>query len=394
MRISFKTKKKYKIAICAGEASGDNLGAELIKELKALLPNIEFFGVAGQKMISQGCVPLYRVEQLSVMGLFEVLKHLPRILWLRYNLINKIKKIKPDVFIGIDSPDFNLLIGDSLKKANIPVVQYVSPQVWAWRQSRVKKIKKSVDLILCLLPFEKIFYDAHGISSFFVGHPIADQIPENIKHNLDRKAFSIDENSKVLAILPGSRSNEIHYLAEPFIETAKWLISKFPDLLVLITLSNSKDLDLFLSNNINLKNEVMLDRRYRFIIGKSRMAISASNVVLTASGTASLEAALIKKPMVVAYIVSDISFWLFNKLGLKKLKFFSLPNLLTQSSIVPEYVQNDVKADIMGRDLEGFLNNNNNFEKQKEIFVKLHHELKMGASKRSAEVVYDLISED
>tara|TARA_B100001250_G_scaffold179182_1_gene154044 strand:+ start:10403 stop:11593 length:1191 start_codon:yes stop_codon:yes gene_type:complete len=384
--------KKIKIAICAGEISGDNLGSELIKELKLLFPQAEFFGVAGPKMISQGCKPFYKVDQLSVMGLLEVLRHLPRILWLRFNLINKIKKIKPNLFIGIDAPDFNLPIGYSLKKLDIPVVQYVSPQVWAWRQSRVRKIKNSVDLMLCILPFEKNFYKSNKVESLFVGHPIADQIPYEVDYNFDRKEFSIQDNQKVLAILPGSRSSEIKYLAEPFIKTAQWLLKRFSNLLVLIALSDEDSLKIFLKNNKDLMSQINEDDRFKIIIGKARSVISASNVVLTASGTASLEVALIKKPMVVAYIVSDISYWIFNKLGLDKLASFSLPNLLSNSKHVPEYSQEEVRPDKIGQTLESMLKHPKNFEKQKKIFNEIHIKLRINASKNSAKAIYNLIN--
>ncbi len=223
----------------AGEASGDTLGADLIEALRRLAPNTEFFGVAGPKMQAAGCEVWEPAESLAVMGLFEVLRDLPRLLRLRARIRALFLAAKPDVFVGIDAPEFNLRLARDLRAAGIPAVQYVSPQVWAWRQGRARSIHESVDLVLCLLPFEKRFYDEHGMRAEFVGHPLADAIPMTVDRRVARNALNIDADARVVALLPGSRRGEVARLSEEFAATARWLAAQRPQLTLIAPMANA-----------------------------------------------------------------------------------------------------------------------------------------------------------
>ena len=382
-----------RVGVVAGEASGDTLGAGLIAAIKEQVPETEFVGIAGPGMIAAGCEPWYHAEELSVMGLAEVLLHLPRLLRLRRKLLRRLRAARLDVFVGIDSPDFNLPVEAALKRAGIPTVQYVSPQVWAWRQSRVAGVRRAADLVLCLLPFETGFYEAHGVNARFVGHPLADEVPSETKKSDARASLGLPVSGPCLAILPGSRTAEVSRLARPFLETAKWLSTGRPDLRVIVGLANETTRTVFSEQS----QDVGLDPPPRLFTGRAREVMGAADAVLTASGTASLEVLLTKRPMVVAYIISGITHRLLRLLGLNRLDYFSLPNLLAGRQIVPEYLQRDVRPEILGPALEAYLDGADRQGGDRgwyDVFGTIHQQLRRGASAGAASAVLELLNNE
>jgi lipid-A-disaccharide synthase len=378
---------QLRIALAAAEASGDTLGAGLIEAIREQAPDATFFGVAGPKMIAAGCEPWYRVEEISVMGFAEVLPHLPRLLRLRRELIRRIRDAPADVFVGIDSPDFNLPAAATLKSAGIPTVQYVSPQVWAWRQSRVKTIRKAVDLVLCVLPFETRFYEEHGVNAKFIGHPLADAIPLASDRSEARARLGLPRAAPVLALLPGSRRSEVASLARPFMETAAWLQRERPELEVAVALASEPIGEQFRA----AADGVALARSPRLVTAHAREVMTAADVVLTASGTASLEALLLKRPMVVAHRIVPLTYWIVRRLGVAKLPHFSLPNLLAGRGVVPEFVQDQVRPEVLGPPLLALLNGEATAAGWYDVFAAIHQQLRCDASKAAAREVLELV---
>jgi len=380
--------KPLRIALVAGEASGDTLGAGLIEAIERHAPGSEYFGIAGPAMVAAGCEPWHRTEELSVMGFAEVLRHLPRLLRLRRRLIARLADVRPDVFIGIDSPDFNLPMAAALKRHGVPTVQYVSPQVWAWRQSRVVGIRDAVDLVLCVLPFETDFYADHGVNAVFVGHPLADDIALEVDREAAREALGFEPGAPLVAVLPGSRRTEVSRLARPFMETAQWLQRRHAGLKVVVALANESAKPLF----VQATRGVELDPPAQIIAGRARQVLAASTVVLTASGTASLEATLMKRPMVVAYILSGLTHRIYRSLGLRKLAHIALPNLLAGRELFPEFLQGQVRADLMGPALEAQLAASTDRAGWYDAVKTIHEQLRLGASKAAAAAVIDLLA--
>ena len=379
------------IGLVAGEASGDTLGGGLISAIRNRLPDARFMGVAGPRMIAAGCEPWYRAEELSVMGLAEVMRHLPRLIRLRRDLKHRFLAADLDILVGIDSPDFNLPLESALKRAGVPTVQYVSPQVWAWRQSRVASIRKAADRILCLLPFETEFYEAHGVEARFVGHPLADEVPMDTGVAEARSALGLDVRRPCLALLPGSRGAEIARLAAPFLDTAAWMLARRPELQVTAGLANESTAAAFREK----VHASRLDPPPDIHIGRTRHVMAAADVVLTASGTASLETLLTKRPMVVAYIVSAVTHRLVRLLGLRQLEHFSLPNLLAGRGVVPEFLQGDVRADVLGPALESYLDGERGHGKDSDwydAFRSIHERLRRNANERAAGAVVELLN--
>jgi len=376
-----------RVALVAGETSGDILGAELIKSIRALVPNAEFFGIGGPDMTEAGCKSLFKTEELSVMGFTEVFRDLPRLLRVRRELIKNFLEVRPDIFIGIDSPDFNLPVARTLKKRGISTVQYVSPQVWAWRQSRAATVRKATDLVLCVLPFEVDFYKHHAVNAIFVGHPLADQIPVAPSQEDARAELELTSTGPIIAILPGSRRNEVLRLSRPFFETMQWLKGRWPELVFAMAFSTQAMKDVFLEQTIGME----IHPAPKFFCGKARQVMAASDVVLTASGTASLEATLLKKPMVVAYKLSPLTYWILKGMGVRKLQNFSLPNLLSAKNLIPEYLQGQVRAEILGPALLNFLNEGNLSAHWKDTFIAIHKQLRCNASKKAASAIIDLL---
>jgi lipid-A-disaccharide synthase len=377
-----------RVGVVAGEASGDTLGADLINSLRRRAPDTQFFGVAGPKMQAAGCESWEPAESLAVMGLFEVLRDLPRLVRLLARIKRMFLTARPDVFIGIDAPDTNLRLARSLHAAGIPTVQYVSPQVWAWRQGRARHIRESVDLVLCLLPFEKRFYDEHGIPAEFVGHPLADAIPENIDREAARRALGLDLDSSVVALLPGSRRGEVARLAADFAATARWLAAQRPDLKFIAPMASAATRQIF-SRVLNRDAPAL---EVRLIDGQATTALSAANVVLVASGTASLEAALCKRPMVVVYRLGALTGWMLTRLNLVKSKFFAQPNLLADRRVVGEYFQDQIVPESIGAELLMWLDDTERRGALEREFSRIHADLRRGAGTRAAQAILDLLS--
>jgi len=375
-----------RIALVAAEASGDTLGAGLIEALRAEVPDAQFFGMAGPRMVAAGCEPWNRAEEVSVMGFFEVLPHLRRILRLRRNLIERIAASGADVFIGIDAPDFNLPAASALKRAGIPAVQYVSPQVWASRQYRVRGIRAAVDLVLCLLPFETKFYAEHGVNAKFIGHPLADIIPLTVDRQAARAALGFPADQPLLAVLPGSRRSEVTRLSAPFMATAAWLRARKPNLNVAVALASEPLGELFRSSAAGADLGLA-----KLIPNRAREVMAAADVVLTASGTASLEALLFKRPMVVAYRMVPLTYWLVRRLGLSKHSYFSLPNFLAGRKIVPEFVQDQVRADVLGPAVLAALDGTGLPPDWYDVCTAIHRQLRCDASKAAAREVLELV---
>jgi lipid-A-disaccharide synthase len=377
-----------RVGLVAGEASGDTLGADLINSLRRRAPDTQFFGVAGPKMQAAGCESWEPAESLAVMGLFDVLRDLPRLVRLLARIKRMFLTARPDVFIGIDAPDTNLRLARSLHAAGIPTVQYVSPQVWAWRQGRARDIRESVDLVLCLLPFEKRFYDEHGIPAEFVGHPLADAIPEKIDREAARRTLGLDLKSSVVALLPGSRRGEVARLGADFAATARWLAAQRPDLKFIAPMASAATRQIF--SDLLMRDAPALG--VQLIDGQATTVLSAANVVLVASGTASLEAALCKRPMVVVYRLGALTGWLITRLKLVKSKFFAQPNLLADQRIVGEYFQDQIIPESIGAELLMWLDDAERRGALEREFSRIHLDLRRGAGTRAAQAILDLLN--
>lgn len=377
------------IALVAGEISGDILGAGLINALKCHYPNARFIGVAGEQMKKAGCESLFDMEELSVMGLAEIVKHLPRLLKRRKQVIETLLALKPDVFIGIDAPDFNLTVEEKLKAAGIKTVHYVSPSVWAWRQNRVFKIKRAVDRILAFLPFEKAFYDRFDVPCRFVGHTMADAIA--LKPNREQACAQIhlDPAQRYVAILVGSRGSEVDFLAEPFLKTAQLLKTRFPDLQFLVPLVNATRRAQF----EQIKARVAPELSLHLLNGHAREAMIAAEATLLASGTAALEAMLCKSPMVVGYKMKPMTYFLAKKLV--KTDYISLPNLLANAPLVPELIQSDCTPEKLANYLQVYLSeeaeDKQKTQQLKQQFITLHQQIQCNADEQAAQAVITLL---
>jgi lipid-A-disaccharide synthase len=377
-----------RIALVAGEASGDALGAALIEALKTRFPGAEFAGVAGPRMKAMGCKSWFDSEQLAVMGLTEVLRHLPRLLRLRGALQRRILAWRPDVFIGVDFKEFNLGLARRLKKQGLRTVQYVSPQVWAWRQGRARTIGEAVDLILCLFPFEPDFYREYGVRAAFVGHPLADQIPMEVDRGTARAELGIPADARVLAVLPGSRRGEVEHLADSFAGAAQLLAVRFPGLISIAPMVTPALGELFARRCAMLAPRAAV----RMLDGQARTALAAADVVLVASGTATLEAALCKRPMVVAYRLGVITAFLLRRLGLVKVRHFSQPNLLAGEALVPEFFQEDASAAKLADALANWLEHPEQVAQVQREFVRIHETLRRGGADRAAAEIAELLA--
>jgi lipid-A-disaccharide synthase len=381
------TSVPLRVGLVAGEASGDTLGADLIGALRRIEPAAEFFGVAGPKMQAAGCETWEPSESLAVMGLFEIVRDLPRLLRLRARIRTLFLAAKPDLFVGIDAPEFNLRLARDLRAAGIPTVQYVSPQVWAWRQSRVRSIHESVDLVLCLLPFEKRFYDEHGMPAEFVGHPLADAIPMTVDRQIARRALNIDATSQVVALLPGSRRGEVARLAEDFAATARWLAAQRPPLVFIAPMASAAAREIF--SRILERHAPGLE--VRLIDGQAQTALIAADVCLVASGTASLEAALCKRPMVVVYRLGAMTAFILRRLNLVKSKFFAQPNLLADRRVVGEYFQEEIVPESIGAELLMWLDDAERRSGLEQEFSRIHADLRRDAGTRAAQAIMALL---
>lgn len=374
-----------RIGIVAGEPSGDELGATLIAAIKKKYPDVIVEGIGGEKLISEGCRSLFDMERLSVMGLFEILGRYFELLGIQKKIKQYFIKHPPDIFIGIDAPDFNLSIEKHLKKHGIKTVHYVSPSVWAWREGRLKTIKQAVDLILTLFPFEENYYKKHNIPVKFVGHPLAHHISMYNDSEEARKLLKFDVKSPMLALLPGSRRSEISRLTEPFIKAAISLKQTIPDLQISVALRDDKAKQFFES----IAKDLLQNIELTIITGKTQNVIQAADCVLLASGTATLETMLIKRPMVVAYKANPFTYWLIKPL--LKIPYVSLPNLIAGKKLVPEFLQNDCTPENLAESLFIYFNDYSNKERIKQEFTKLHESLILNDPNDAKDAVINLL---
>nr|WP_067292952.1 lipid-A-disaccharide synthase [Marinobacterium profundum] len=377
--------QSLRIGIVAGEASGDILGAGLIEALRRRFPDLEVEGIGGDLMIAAGCRSLYPLERLSVMGLVEVLGRLPELMGIRRNLRHHFTSTRPHLFIGIDAPDFTLNLEGRLRRAGIPTVHYVSPSVWAWRRKRVFKILQTTNLMLTLFPFEARFYQENGQRVCFVGHPLASQIPLRPDTAEARTQLGLAVTDEVVALLPGSRGGELKYLARPFLETARWLKQRRPQLRFVLPAANETRLQTLRE----LIDTEFADLQVELCLKQSRTLMQAADVILIASGTATLEAMLLKKPMVVAYRMAGLTHRILSRLI--KSRFISLPNLLADAPLVPEVLQDEVRPEILGPLLLQQLEDPAHAAMLRERFAEIHEALNCDADERAADAIMQLL---
>ncbi|UHD17282.1 lipid-A-disaccharide synthase [Thiocapsa bogorovii] len=377
----------FRVGIVANEASGDILGAALAREIRKRVPEVRFVGVAGPRMQEEGCESLFAMERLSVMGLMEVLGQLRELLGLRRDLVRYFVENPPDVFIGVDAPDFNLGLERRLREAGIRTVHMVSPTVWAWRPGRVKSIRRSVDLMLSVFPFEETFLREHGVPARYVGHPLADEIPLEIDRVGARRALGLPQFGSIVALLPGSRTGEVERLAGPFIETAARCLSARADLRFVVPLVNARLRERF-SQTLE---QVAPHLPITLVDGRSREVLASADVVLTASGTATLETLLSKRPMVVAYRVHPMSYHLVKQLGLVKVPYIAMANLLAEKELAPEFIQDRCRADLLAPAVLAFLDDKERVAEIQAEYRRIHLWLRQDAAASAAQAVLDLM---
>ena len=374
-----------RIAIIAGEASGDLLGAGLIRAITARYPEARFEGIAGPRMIAAGCEVLYPMERLSVIGLLETLRRYRELRGVRRRLIKRFIDDPPDLFVGVDAPDFNLSVELALHRSGVSTLHYASPQVWAWRRYRLPKIRRAVDMILTLFPFEEAFFREHGVEARFVGHPLADEIPDDPDSGASRSELGLPADAEVVAILPGSRVSEVSLLADTMVGAACWLGQRRPAVKFVVPLVNDLVRERFEAAMAACPDcpEMQL------LAGDARVAMSAADAVLLASGTATLEALLLKRPMVITYRLSPLSWWVASMVV--KVPFVGLPNLLADEPVVPEFLQDDATPENLGGALLGFLEDPGSTERLKEEFRRIHGRLRNHADERAADAALEVM---
>jgi lipid-A-disaccharide synthase len=371
------------IAIVAGEASGDLLGSMLMTAIKEAAPNVRFIGIGGPKMQAIGMDVLFPMEKLAVRGYVEVLKHYREIVGIRSKLLERFLAEPPDLFIGVDAPDFNLDLELALKQSGVPTVHYVSPSIWAWRGERIHKIKQAVSHVLALFPFEAPLYEKAGVPVTYVGHPLADFLPDQPKRAEMREQMRImPKTAKVFAFLPGSRQSEVRQLAHTYIETAKLILQKLPEAQFLVPLASRETRNIF--------EEVLwkLDAQQlpiTMLFGHAHDAMIAADGVLVASGTATLEAALLKRPMVITYKMPAISWWLHKRKMYQR--YVGLPNILAGRFVVPEILQDDATPQNLAQALLNLVNNKNAVAELEEAFGAMHQTLRQNTAQKAASAI-------
>ena len=376
-----------RIAIVVAEPSGDLLAAGLMKALREQLPQVRFEGVAGPLMREVGIDAWESMDSLSVMGLFEVLQHLPRLLRLRSSLLARWRDTPPVVFIGVDAPDFNLTLERKLRMSSVPTVHYVSPTVWAWRTGRVRGIRRAVDLLLTIFPFETDFLKQHGVPAHYVGHPLACEMPFEPDQKTARETLGLEIGTPTLGILPGSRGGEVGRLARPFLLAAAALRQQMPDLQLVAPLINDKTKTLLLA----AKDECCPDLDITVSIGTSRLALAAADVVLTASGTATLETLLSKRPMVVGYKLNGATYALARWFKLVKVDHVAMANLLTGERLAPEFIQGDCEPEKLVPPLLAFFRNEGERQRIGDRYREIHGQLRTDTNRLAAEAVVGLL---
>ena len=377
----------YRFGIVAGEKSGDILGASLISALRNYFPDAEFIGVGGSEMVALGCESLCPIDRLSVMGFVEPLRRLPELLTLKRKLRRRFLAERIDAFIGIDSPVFNLSLAKALKNKGIKTIHFVSPTVWAYRENRVFNIKKSIDLMLTLFPFEKDIYKKHKIKAECVGHPLADQLSLKDRSCNHRKQLGIPNDQTVVALLPGSRVDEVNRLAPMFFETALEALQKYPKLKFLVPFSN---LETHLRLKSHMANLNIVAGEQFTLINDSHAALDASDFAFITSGTATLEALFLRKPMVICYKLAPISYLIGSRLI--KVPYIGLPNILANEMIVPEYIQKEVTTTALLGELDEFMGGVKSFSELLIKYEEIHEDLRGGASEKAASEIFRLVS--
>jgi lipid-A-disaccharide synthase len=378
--------RKPVIALVAGEASGDQLGAALVEQLRQRHPQARFVGIGGKRMQEVGVDAWWEAQELAVMGLFEVLAHFPRLLKIRRELRRRLLALQPDVYVGIDAPDFNLGLEIKLRRAGIRTVHYVSPTVWAWRKKRVRKIGRAADLVLCLFPFEPGFYEGHGVAARYVGHPMADQIDADTDPAAARVSLGLDPEVTTIALLPGSRVSEVSRLAEPMIEAVRLLLGRRPGLQFVAAAASEPVGAIF-----RQAMQVLGCEEITLVPNRPREVMAAGDVVLCASGTATLETMLVNRPLVMVYRIAASTFWLVKNLRVIKRQLFALPNILAGEALVPELVQDEATSERMAAEIERWLDDPGRCTKLRHRFNELHSELRCEASERAAAAVSGLL---
>lgn len=394
-----------KIAIVAGEASGDLLGHHLIRALKAKRSDLTFIGIAGPKMISEGAKSLFPLEKLSVRGYVEVLKHLIGLLKLRKNLLLQLLSEKPAVFIGIDAPDFNFWLERKFKAKGIPAIHYVSPSIWAWRGGRMGKIKRAVSHVLALFPFEPALYEAANVPVTYVGHPLADELPLEPDQKAARETLKIKQDKLVIAMLPGSRQSEVSQHAALFVKAAHLLTQKqmslqisgaqfsgiqFSGIQFLVPLITRETRDIFEHAIHQTYMEYPdMDIDLQLLFGHAHDAMEAADIVIVASGTATLEAALLKRPMVITYRMPALSWWILKRMRYQP--FVGLPNILAGKFLVPELLQDEATPENLTDATQRLLSDSNYLAEIKQEFTKIHLSLKQNAAEKAANVILSYI---
>lgn len=375
--------------LVAGEASGDQLGADLIESLRERFPAARFVGIGGPRMIAAGLESWHPMQALSVMGLVEVLRHLPRLLSIRRDVLARTRALRPAAFIGIDAPDFNLGLERRLKAAGIRTVHYVSPSVWAWRRKRAAKIGACADRVLCLFPMEPPIYAQFGVAARFIGHPLADAMPLLPDRAAARAALGLPARARVLALLPGSRLGEIARLADDFLGAARLLARQITDLRIVAPMANAACRTAFATVLARQADAATLP--IRIVDGQAREVMVAADAVLLASGTATLEALLAKRPMVVAYRIAALTYWIVKRLGLLKVDRYALPNVLAGHDLVPEFMQDACTPDALAQALAPILAASEENAQLQDAFLRLHQSLRRDASTSAAAAIAELV---
>jgi lipid-A-disaccharide synthase len=379
--------KAVRIAMVAGEASGDLLASHLIAALKQKLPDAVFFGIGGPKMQAQGFDAWWPLEKLAVMGYVDALKNYREIAGIRRRLKKRLLDLRPDIFIGVDAPDFNLGLEADLKKAGIKTIHYVSPSIWAWRGGRIKKIARAVNRVLALFPMEPPLYEKAGIPVTYVGHPLADIIPLETSKPGVREALQIPRDAPVFALLPGSRQGELAMLADTYVQTARLIRERLPDALFVVPLATRETR---LQFEEAIYRQQAADLPFRLLFGHAQDALGAADVSLVASGTATLEAALIKRPMVITYKIAGASYWIMKRMAYQP--FVGLPNILAGREVVPEILQDQATPENLAEALIKLYEDKDNARAVAEAFTDIHLQLRQNTAEKAANAVIECLN--
>lgn len=375
-----------RIVMVAGEASGDLLASHLILALKEHFPDAEFMGVGGPKMQATGFTVWWPTEALAVNGITDVLWRYRELSGLRKSVLAHVQENPPDLFIGVDAPEFNLWIEERLRKSGTKTVHYVSPSIWGWRKNRVHGIKRAVDLVLCLFPFEKPLYDKESVPAAYVGHPLADSFTLSPDREAARATLQLKQTDTFIAMLPGSRLGEVSRLAQCYVETAELLHQRDPSLRFIVPLVTRRTFECF---EQAAKGAIARGVPIKLVVGHSDLVMTAANIVLVASGTATLEAALLKRPMVIAYKLSGLTYWLGKRLVV--LPYIGLPNILAGEFLVPEFIQEKATPTALADALQAWLADTDRYNATVERFTQIHLSLRQNNAQKAAQAIINLL---